>query len=44
MSPEASCVSNFRRVDRDTGSLLPPSVDDLLTEWHSARFVVEVVD
>ena len=39
-----SRVSNFRDIDRDTGYLLPPSVDDWLPEQHLARFVVEVVD
>jgi transposase len=37
-------MSNFRPIDRDTGFLLPPSVDDWLPEKHLARFVVEVVD
>jgi hypothetical protein len=36
-------MSNFRRIDRDTGFLLPPSVDEWLPERHLARFVVEVV-
>jgi transposase len=36
-------MSNFRRIDRDTGFLLPPSVDEWLPERHFARFVVEVV-
>ena len=35
-------MSNFRPVDRDTGFLLPPSVDEWLPERHLARFVVEV--
>src|SRR3546814_2696048 len=30
--------------DRDTGYLLPPSVDEWLPEQHLARFVVEVID
>ncbi len=34
-------MSNFRLIDRDTGFLLPPSVDEWLPEWHLARFVVE---
>src|ERR687893_360470 len=38
------CMSNFRPIDRDTGFLLPPSVDEWLPEKHLARFVVEVVD
>ena len=37
-------MSNFRLVDRETGYLLPPSVDDWLPERHLARFVVEVID
>ena len=37
-------MSNFRTIDRDTGYLLPPSVDEWLPEQHLARFVVEVVD
>src|SRR5258705_10392392 len=31
-------------IDRETGFLLPPSVDDWLPEKHLARFVVEVID
>ena len=31
-------------VDRHTGFLLPPSVDEWLPEQHLARFVVEVVE
>jgi transposase len=38
------CMSNFRMVDRSSGFLLPPSVDEWLPEQHLARFVVEVVD
>ena len=37
-------MSNFRTIDRETGFLLPPSVDDWLPERHLARFVVEVID
>lgn len=37
-------MSNFRAINRDTGFLLPPSVDEWLPERHLARFVVEVVD
>ena len=36
-------MSNFRPIDRDTGFLLPPSVDEGLPERHLARFVVEVI-
>src|SRR3712207_1090400 len=37
-------MSNFRNVDRDTGFLLPPSVDEWLPETHLARFMVEVIE
>ena len=37
-------MSNFRRTDRQTGFLMPPSVDEWLPACHLARFVVEVVD
>ncbi len=37
-------MRNFRQVDRQTGFLLPPSVDEWLPERHLARFVVEVID
>ena len=37
-------MSNFRPVDRDTGFLLPPSVDEWLPERHLARFVAEVIE
>ena len=37
-------MSNFRNFDRDTGFLLPPSVDEWLPEKHLARFVAEVID
>src|SRR5579862_8156545 len=37
-------MSNFRPIDRDTGFLLPPSVEEWLPERHLARFVVEVID
>src|SRR5271154_3260602 len=37
-------MSNFRAIDRMTGYLLPPSVDDWLPEKHLARFIVEVID
>jgi transposase len=37
-------MSNFRTIDRATGFLLPPSVDEWLPEKHLARFVVEVID
>src|SRR5688572_571727 len=39
-----SAMSNFRPINRDTGFLLPPSVDEWLPQRHLARFVVEVVD
>ena len=37
-------MSNFRQVDRETGFLLPPSVDEWLPGRHLARFVVEVIE
>jgi transposase len=37
-------MSKFREIDRDSGFLLPPSVDEWLPERHLARFVVEVID
>ena len=37
-------MSRFIAVDRDTAYLLPPSVNDWLSEDHLARFVVEVID
>src|SRR5512139_4005424 len=37
-------MSNFRTIDRQTGFLLPPSVDEWLPERHLARFMVEVID
>ena len=37
-------MRNFRPIDRQTGFLLPPSVDEWLPEKHLARFVVEVID
>src|ERR1700728_922830 len=45
-SPLASveAMSNFRPINRDTGFLLPPSVDEWLPQRHLARFVVEVID
>src|ERR1017187_1352328 len=37
-------MSNFRTIDRQTGFLLPPSVEEWIPERHLARFVVEVVE
>ena len=37
-------INNFRPIDRQTGFLLPPSVDEWLPEKHLARFIVEVID
>ena len=36
-------MSRFVPVDRQSGFLLPPSVEDWLPEDHLARFVVEVI-
>jgi transposase len=37
-------MSRFIAVDRETTYLLPPSVDEWLSQNHLARFVVEVID
>ena len=37
-------MSNFRPTDRETGFLMPPSVDEWLPERHLARFIAEVVE
>src|SRR5271155_4401908 len=37
-------MGNFRAIDRKTGYLLPPSVDEWLPEKHLARFIVDVID
>ncbi|MEC5218859.1 transposase [Actimicrobium sp. GrIS 1.19] len=37
-------MTNFILTDRKTDYLLPPSLEDWLSEDHLARFVVEVVD
>jgi hypothetical protein len=37
-------MDNFRTIDRGTGYLLPPSVDEWMPEKHLARFIVEVID
>jgi hypothetical protein len=37
-------MDNFRSIDRQTGYLLPPSVDEWLPEKYLARFIVEVID
>lgn len=37
-------MSKFGPIDRTTGFLLPPSVDEWLPERHLARLVVEVID
>jgi len=36
-------MSNFSLIGRDTGFLMPPSVDEWLPERHLARFVVEII-
>ena len=33
----------FRQIDRETFFLLPPSLDDWLSEGHLGRFIVEIV-
>ena len=37
-------MTRFVAVNRDTGYLLPPSVDDCLPKDHLAPFVVDIVD
>ena len=37
-------MSNFRPINRETGFLLPRSVDEWLPQRHLARFVVEVIE
>ncbi len=37
-------MSHFRTINRDTGFLLPPSVDAWLPKRHLARFVVEIIE
>src|SRR6202789_1755301 len=37
-------MTNFRAIDRKTGYLLPPSVDEWLPEKHLARFIVDVIE
>jgi transposase len=37
-------MSNFRPADRQTGFLMPPSVDEWLPQRHLARFVVKAID
>lgn len=37
-------MGRFLTVDRSTGYLLPPSVEDWLPAGHLARFVVEIVE
>src|ERR671910_48491 len=36
-------MGNSRPIDRQTGFLMPPSVDEWLPEKHLARFVVDVI-
>jgi transposase len=37
-------MTNFRPTDRQTGFLMPPTIDEWLPQRHLARFVVEVID
>src|SRR5450432_1785515 len=37
-------MSNFRTIDRKSGYVLPPSVDEWLPEEHLGRFIGEVID
>ncbi len=36
-------MSEIRRIDRQAGFLLPPSMDEWLPERHLARFLVEMI-
>ena len=36
-------MNHFRPIDRETGFLMPPSVDEWLRERHLARLVVEMI-
>ena len=36
-------MNQFRPIDRETGFLMPPSVDEWLPERHLARLVVEMI-
>jgi len=36
-------MNHFRPIDRETGFLMPPSVDEWLPERHLARLVVEMI-
>ena len=36
-------MSNCRPVDRNTGFLMPPPMDEWLPQKHLARFVVDVI-
>jgi transposase len=40
----STALSHFHSIDRKTGYLPPPSVEDWLPEGHLARYVVEVVE
>jgi transposase len=37
-------MSKFKQADRQTGYLMPPSMDEWLPEGHLARFIAEVID
>jgi hypothetical protein len=41
-SPASRC--RFRPIDRKTATLLPPSVEDWLSEDHLPRFIVEAME
>jgi len=36
-------MSNFKNVDRETPYLMPPSIQDWLSQNHLARFIVDVI-
>ncbi len=37
-------MSNFRPINRDMDFLMPPSVDDWLSDRNLARLVLEVIE
>ena len=40
---QSLAMSNFRLIDRETGFVMPPSVDEWLPARHLVRFVAEVI-
>ena len=40
-APDLRDISDFRLINRDMDSCMPPSVDEWLPQRHLARFVVK---